>query len=219
MPPAAVLFDLDGVLVDSREPITSCMNEALVRHGLAPRPTEELVALVGPPIAQAFAVLTGAADDSALVAACVASYRERYATVSISEARSFAGIPETVASLGSSFPLAVATSKPVAFAAPLLDVLGLSGAFDVLAGPDLRTVAESKATTIARALRELGGPEGAVMIGDRCYDVAGAHANALPVIGVTWGLGSRAELIEAGATVIVDAPGELPGAVASLLGS
>jgi phosphoglycolate phosphatase len=49
------------------------------------------------------------------------------------------------------------------------------------------------------------------MIGDRSYDVEAAHANAIPAIGVTWGIGDRAELEAAGAEAIVDRPDELLG--------
>ena len=58
----------------------------------------------------------------------------------------------------------------------------------------------------------------AVIVGDRLHDVAGAHAHDLPAIGVTWGIGSRAELVEAGADAIVDAPAELPRVCGRLLG-
>ena len=214
----AILFDLDGVLVDSRLPITQCMSHALVANGLPGRSTEELVALVGPPIAGAFAQLTGEAADSPLVAACVAAYRERYAVVSIRDAASFDGVPEAVAHLAGRYPLAVATSKPLAFADPLLDALALRSHFAVVAGPDLATVAESKTETVARALAQLGAPARAVMVGDRCFDVVGARENGLPVVGVSWGLGSREELADAGATVIIDAPAQLTGAVLGLLG-
>ena len=75
------------------------MTEALLANGLPGRSTEELVPLVGPPIARAFARLAGAPDDSPLVAACVAAYRERYAVVSVRDAASFDGMPEAVAQL------------------------------------------------------------------------------------------------------------------------
>lgn len=213
----AILFDLDGVLVDSRLPITQCMNEALIANGQPGRSTEELVPLVGPPIARAFAQLVGEQDDAALVAACVTAYRERYTVVSIRDAASFDGVPDAVAQLARRYPLAVATSKPLAFAEPLLDALELREHFAVVAGPDLATVAESKGETVARALAQLSAPARAVMVGDRSYDVVGARENGLPVVGVSWGLGSREELIEAGATAIIDAPAELAATVERLL--
>ena len=49
------------------------------------------------------------------------------------------------------------------------------------------------------------------MIGDRRFDIEGARANGVRAVGVTWGFGSREELIEAGADAIVSRPEELLG--------
>jgi phosphoglycolate phosphatase len=114
--------------------------------------------------------------------------------------------------------VAVATSKPLAFAEPLLRSLGLRTFFTAVAGPDLSVRGESKASTIAAALKMLGQPRGAVMVGDRSHDIVGARAHSLPTIGVTWGIGDAAELREAGAGSIVDAPAELAESVRVLLG-
>jgi phosphoglycolate phosphatase len=54
------------------------------------------------------------------------------------------------------------------------------------------------------------------MVGDRSFDIAGAHACGIPAIGVSWGIGSTRELSAAGAEVIVDDPHELPGAIREL---
>jgi phosphoglycolate phosphatase len=147
----------------------------------------------------------------------VAAYRERYAAESVRETTAYPGVADAVGHLARRTPLAVATSKPVAFAEPLLRALGVRERFAVVAGPDLGLVSEDKAQTVARALAALGRPRRAVMIGDRSYDVAGAHANRIAVVGVTWGFGSRHELEAAGAEVIIDAPDDLVGAVEGLL--
>ena len=73
---------------------------------------------------------------------------------------------------------------------------------------------EPKAETVRTALGHVGGPP-AVMVGDRMHDVDGAHANGIPIVGVTWGIGDADEL--AGADALVDAPEELPAAVWRLL--
>jgi phosphoglycolate phosphatase len=77
---------------------------------------------------------------------------------------------------------------------------------------------ESKATTIAAALKMLGHPKRAVMVGDRSQDILGAQSHLLPSIGVTWGIGSAEELRDAGAELVVDVPAELSGSVRQLLG-
>ena len=72
------LFDLDGVLVDSRVPISRCMNAALVAEGLEPEPVERLYPLIGPPLDTAFrGILEARGEPPDGVDALVARYRER----------------------------------------------------------------------------------------------------------------------------------------------
>jgi phosphoglycolate phosphatase len=208
-----VLFDLDGVLVDSRGPITSCINHALAAHGVAERDPADLYQYIGPPLLSAFADLLGEPATSAAVVACAASYRERYAEASLTETAVTPGIADALAGLRSAgLRLGVATSKPRPFAEPLLDVLGMREYFAAVAGPELDATGEDKTTTVGNALRALGATGGA-MVGDRSFDTVAARAHGLRAVGVGWGIGSRAELLAAGAERIVATPAELPAAV------
>lgn len=210
-----VIFDLDGVLVDSRAVFLSCVNHAFAKLGLPARADEELLPYIGPPFAYAFGELLGVAHDAPIVTACIDGYRERYATASLTETTVAPGIPEALEALDGR-RLAVATSKPQAFAEPLLEAMGLRAHFAVVAGPDLSARAEDKTETLGRALHTLG-PTRAVMVGDRSFDISAAHAHGLPAIGVTWGIGTPGELHDAGAERTIDSPDELPGAAAVLL--
>ena len=211
----SVLFDLDGVIVDSRAAITTSLNHALAEHGQSTRPAAELYHLIGPALADAFAELSGLPRDSDLVVACVASYRAHYRTESLRSTTLVPGMPDVLEQIATTRRVAVATSKPASFAEPILATLGLRHLFVTVAGPDLNPFGETKAATIAKALEVAGRP--AVMVGDRRHDIAGAHANGLPAIGVTWGIGDEDELRAAGADLLVDDPWELPGAAALLL--
>jgi phosphoglycolate phosphatase len=195
----AVIFDFDGVIIDSLPPVETAINGALLAHGFPSRTTAEVERFIGPPVLSAFAELTGAAEESETVAACVASYHDIYARVYLDQTRLVDGMPELLRSL--TLPLALATSKAREFVAPLLEHLGIE--FAVVSAPAL---AEPKAQTVARAQQALGARD-AVVVGDRYYDVEAARACALRVIGVTWGVGDRDEL--SGADVIVERPAEL----------
>jgi phosphoglycolate phosphatase len=212
----AVLFDLDGVLVDSRAAISGCMNHALATNGLPEHAEAALHRFIGPPLAVTFAELTTHAPDSALVVSCIRSYRERYAEASLRETTVVPGITDALAEVGARHRLAVATSKALAFAEPILIALELRDFFDVVAGPSLSAHTEDKAATIGAALTRLD-PDRAVMVGDRSFDIVGAHARGLPAIGVTWGIGGSDELTSARADAIIDAPAELPAAISLLL--
>ncbi len=202
----AAIFDLDGVLADSRVAFARCVNAALVAAGVPERPAADLHRFLGPPLHATFVELTG---DASLAQGCLDTYRARYREHAATETTVPDGVADAVATLAARMPLAVATSKPRALSAPLLEALGLFGHFDVVEGPSLDARAEPKAETIRRAL--LGLPPGArpVMVGDTRFDVIGAHAHGLPCIGVLWGIGSEDELRGAGADAVVATPGQL----------
>jgi phosphoglycolate phosphatase len=204
----AVLFDLDGVIVDSRRAFAGSVNHALAANGLAEREAAELYSFIGPPLHGTFRALAGDRAD-----ACVASYREHYKRTSAQETVVFDGMREALEHLGARVPLAVATSKAAALAEPLLEAFGLRGHFAVLAGPSLEAEAEVKTVTLGRALAALDGGASPVMVGDRLYDMVAAREHGLVAVGVLWGIGDEAELRGAGADVIVHAPSELATAL------
>lgn len=204
----AVLFDLDGVLVDSRAAFANSLNHALVRHGLPARPPEDLHRYLGPPLHATVEALVG--GDEELIAACVETYRARLRDHGPRESTLFDGIADAVGVLAANLPLAVATSKPQALAEPLLVALGLADRFVAIVGPSLEARAESKSVTIARALKHFPAGGRTVMVGDRRHDVMGAQAHGLPCVGVLWGIGDEQELRDAGAVALAERPDELP---------
>jgi phosphoglycolate phosphatase len=210
-PPDAVLFDLDGTIIDSRVPFADSMNYTLREYDQPERRPEELWAYLGPPTHQTFSELLG--EDSPLVEDAVATYREHYMKHSPETTTVYDGIEELLQELHGRVPLAVATSKVIDATEDLLEKLGLTELFDAICGPAMDAVNEPKATTVAHALSALGGParvKAPVMIGDRFYDVVGARAHGVPTIGVLWGSGSEQELREAQAAAIVSAAAEIP---------
>jgi phosphoglycolate phosphatase len=211
MTPAAVLFDLDGVLIDSRVAIVRCIEHGLRAVGAAVPSAAALERWIGPPLIDGFAELAGA--DRAR--ACLAAYRERYAVASLEETTLVPGARDALAAVAGVVPVAVATSKPHAYAGPLCDRLGLSPFVRAIAGPELDAPSEVKAVTVRRALDALGLAPGAdaPLVGDRRHDVEGARANGVRCVGVLWGIGDEAELRAAGADPIVATPAELPAAL------
>ena len=207
-PPDALLFDLDGTIIDSRVPFFTSVNYMLAAHDQPQRDPAELLPYLGPPTRIMLADMFG--DDEPLKDAALATYREHYARTSPETTLVYDGVRELLESLHGRVPLAVATSKIRPSAVMLLEHLGLDELFDVISGPQASALAEPKAMTVASALAELGDPDQAVMVGDRLYDVEGAGEQGLPTIGVLWGAGSEQELRDAGAAALVGRPDEIP---------
>jgi phosphoglycolate phosphatase len=207
----AVLFDLDGVLVDSRVPFARSVNGALASQGLPTRPEHELHQYLGPPLHRTFQALVG---EQSLVQPCVDAYRARYRELAASETTVFPGIRELLDGLYGHLPMLVATSKPHALAEPLLEALRLRRFFVAVIGPELASENEQKAVTVGRALGELAPDAHPVMVGDRKHDIVAAHAHDIRPIGVLWGIGSEAELLTAGADTLVHTPAELAALLA-----
>jgi phosphoglycolate phosphatase len=212
-----IFFDLDGVLADSRIAIPRSINFALECQGLAPRPEESLHSFIGAPLRRAFSeILEAEAADPGLAEACVESYRERYRGACLDETILMPDIEVTVRQLAKRHDLAVVTSKPDAFARPILEELGIADCFLDIVGPPLDSGhPEEKTRTLERAMEALGietwppGAPVAAMVGDRHFDVAAGRAMGLVTVGVTWGIGSVSELRGAGADHIVESPEEL----------
>jgi phosphoglycolate phosphatase len=211
MTPSAVLFDLDGVLIDSRVAIASCIQHGLREAGAPVPPAAELERFIGPPLIDAFAELAGPER----VSACLAAYRERYVWSSLEETTVVPGAAAALAEIAAHLPVAVATTKPRAFAEPLCERLGLSPSLTAVCGPELDVPEEIKTTTVRRALEALGLSPGAdaPRVGDRSHDAEAARANGIRCVGVLWGIGDEAELRAAGADPIVVSPADLPAAL------
>jgi phosphoglycolate phosphatase len=213
---AAILLDLDGTLTDPQIGITRSIRHALETLNLPVPSQQALISFIGPPLMETFHKLVG---DAALAQRCVDHYRERFSTTGLYENEVFADVPEMLDQLvAAGHRLYLATSKPHVFASRILDHFGLTSRFTATYGSELDGTRTGKADLIAHLLAEekIHG-EPAVMIGDREHDVHGATANNLPVIGVLYGYGSRAELEAAGASSFVATPAEIPEAVAELL--
>ena len=209
-PYTAILFDLDGTIVDSAPGITATLAYTFERLGLPVPTSAELLVWVGPPILDSFRDLAG--FDPELSRRALDIYREKYLSAGVYDAALYPGITEVLRAIGESdIPLSLATSKPETPARAVLEHFQVADVFDELTGASDDELRSAKKDVVEEALRRLqvGGADLSrpVLIGDRHHDVEGAAHHGVPTIFVTWGYGSPDEA--AGAAAVVDTPSEL----------
>ena len=112
----------------------------------------------------------------------------------------------------------LATSKREIFASRILDHLKFAPYFDGIHGSAPGGALDHKPELLAHILSMHGlSPSRCLMVGDRRYDISGAHAVGMRGLGVLWGYGTRDELETAGADRLVDSPSELARTVLSMI--
>jgi phosphoglycolate phosphatase len=206
-----ILFDLDGTLIDPAAGIITSMQAGLRAVGAPVPAAETLQWVIGPSLRQSIPQLGVTDVDGVLTA-----YRATYTGGAMYDATIYPGIIATLGALqATGHRLFVATSKPHAFARPIVAHFGMAGYFKAVHGPELDGTRDDKADLIAHMITvEAINPANALMIGDRLFDCRGATRNGIKTLGVAWGYGSRQELTEAGAIAIIDTPAQLPNAIA-----
>lgn len=203
-----VLFDLDGTISDSSEGITKSVQLALAAEGIH----EELSALtkcIGPSLRYSFSQYT---DDAETAERMLAAYRKRYSEIGWMENKMYSGMETLFKNLKQAGKhIVLASAKPELFCNEILKYFGVYEYFDFIGGATMDGSRDDKAVLIKYTLDSIGNPpkDSVIMVGDRFYDVEGAHKNGLKVIGVKFGFARENELETACADYIVDTVSDL----------
>lgn len=188
----AVLFDLDGTLVDTLGDFAAAIGRVLQERGRAPLPEAVVEPLVGRGgawlVARVLEAVEGSAPEGAALEAAVARFRAHYAAVNGSHARVYDGVREGLAACAArGLVLGCVTNKPTTAAVDLLRRLGLAAAFALIQGGDRHGLKPDPAPLLGAA-RELGvEPVRVLMVGDSVNDARAARAAGMPVALVTYG--------------------------------
>lgn len=208
-----LLFDLDGTLTDPKIGICTCVQYALAAFGIQEPDLDKLEPFIGPPLKESFMEFYHMSKEQAEGA--VEKYRERFQEKGIFENKIYKGVPGMLRALRSKgMVLAVASSKPTVFVRRILEHFHIARYFDVVVGSELDGTRVNKDQVVRETLRQLFqgtrvDPDQVYMIGDRRFDVEGAHAVRVESVGVTYGYGGMEELKEAGSDYIVCSVKEL----------
>ena len=205
-----ILFDLDGTLTDPKEGIIKSFQYALKEEfGIEEKNPDRLEHIIGPPLRGSFLEFGVPEED---LDRAVEKYRERYRPTGVYENQIYPGMYQLLHDLKKQGKiLAVASSKPIEFVHIVLQKFEIEDCFTVIVGSERDGQNESKIEVMERAIEQLkkrtsGRMEMSkvLMVGDRKYDMEGAHHFGLDSVAVRYGYAPEGELEAAGATYMVD---------------
>ena len=205
----AVVFDLDGTLIDSLPDIATAVNHVLSWRGFLPLPPREVEAMIGDGakilLDRAFAARGSQSGDAEM-----AVFMDWYTVHGADETRPYPGMIEALATLREAgHPMGVCTNKPEVAAREILAALHLTPYFHVITGGDSTPYRKPDPRHLAAVLAALEAAE-AVMVGDHFNDMAAAKGCGIPGIFAAWGYGA------AESDYVAQNAAELPGLVAGL---
>ena len=189
----AIIFDLDGTLIDSRAAILDAFGKALAEKGIAPRIALSAVR-IGPPLAETLRELSGS-DDEALLESLAEHFKAHYDSTGYRASEVFADIPELLTALTASGTRCfLATNKRLAPTRLILQHLQWEPFFAEVYALDRETPRlPDKSTMLARLLAEQAlDAQNCIYVGDTPEDEAAARANGLRFAAVSWGYGEFA---------------------------
>ena len=162
-----IIYDLDGVLVDTSDAICISFNAALQDAGEAPRSDEEIRGMIGVSLDEMFRTVLPR-ERWGLVEGCFERYREVFMDVSLDHARILDGVEATLSHFeGEGLLQCLATNKSTPEAEKILDHLGIDGYFDLIVGYDDVPSPKPSPDMILLALDAMGvEPNEAVLVED-----------------------------------------------------
>lgn len=212
MPIRAVLFDLDGTLLDSLADIEQSMNIVLQERGLVGHPLDSYRAFVGDGVTKLVErALPPEGRGREEIAACVDRMREVYGKRCSDRTRPYDGIAELLDALVErGLPLAVLSNKPHDLTVRLVSELLPRWSFAFVFG-ERPGVPRKPDPTSAREVAALLGvePRDCLYVGDTPTDMATANAAGMPSVGACWGFRDAEELRNAGAGALASTPADV----------
>ena len=209
----AVIFDLDGTLVNSLADLAGATNHVLAEAGYPVHPVEAYRHFVGNGLDVLLrrALPAGRPDTAAVYAALLERVRQRYDTHWHDQTVPYPGVTELLAGLARhGLPIMVLSNKPDPWVVPCVRYFFPETSFIVARGarPDVPRKPDPQAA-LALAAQVGVAPEQVAFVGDSSVDMRTAVNAGMPGFGATWGFREREELLSSGASALLEQPDDL----------
>ena len=200
-----IFWDMDGTIIDSYPGVVESVLYALDYFGMTETDPEIMRTFIGPPLRVTFGQTYHM--EEAQIEEAVAKYRENYNGGGMYKCSLFPGVVEAMdAFRRAGYKQIIASSKPEYMCRLILERFELIEKMDDVVGASLDGRIDTKLQVLEEAFRRLGSPDKSqvVLIGDTKYDAIGAGEIGIDCIGITYGFGTREELIAHGVKEVYD---------------
>lgn len=208
----AVIFDLDGTLLNTLDDLADSTNYALSQFGYPTRTIEEVRQFVGNGVAKLIERAIPDGKNNPNFEKCLSIFKENYAQNMYNKTAPYNGIIEMLSNLKSKGIKIAVVSNKFDLAVKELCKKYFEGFIDFAAGENEAQGIKKKPApdTVLSVLNEFNfAPEDAVYVGDSDVDIMTAKNSKMPCISVTWGFRDKKFLLENGATILINAPSEI----------
>ncbi len=206
----AVIFDLDGTLINTIGDLAASTNAALAAYGYPTRTLTEVTQFVGNGMGRLIQLAVPEGLEQAQQDAVYQAFRRHYAQHYMDRSLPYPGIAALLRQLTAKrIRLAVVSNKADPMVAKLCDAF-FPGAFAVVMGEQPGLARKPAPDMPKECVHRLGcPPERTIYIGDSEVDIRTAENASLACVAVSWGFRSREALLSAGASTIIDTPAQL----------
>ena len=201
----AILFDLDGTLLNTLEDLADATNAALAHFGCPARTTDEVRKFVGNGAERLLRQALPGKPDDPDISEVLAFFKDYYAAHSQIKTRPYEGILEALAEVKREFPVAIVSNKPD----NAVKILCSQYFGDVYAIGESSVCPRKPAPDMVWQALAAIGAETCIYVGDSEVDVLTAKNADVPCLSVLWGFRDKDILLEAGATRFCQAPADL----------
>lgn len=216
---SAIIFDLDGTLLDTLQDLHAAVNHALRRHGMAGRSIDEVRQFVGDGVQRLMQRAVPAGTGAELFAAVFDDFKDYYSRHSLDHTLPYDGIMDALAELhAQGYGMAIVSNK-LESATEALRRHFFDRYIGTAVGDAPGRRRKPAPDGVLEAMARLGATaDGCVYVGDSDVDFRTANNAGIPCISVLWGFRSRDLLASLGATTFCNHPSELPDIISHATG-